>query len=159
MSCVRNGNCQQRVGSPPSYCEKPVQQQNPTTVESVTAEQIAITTAVTNAEDALRYLPNIVVRKRHVGDTFAPITTRSGLGKVKLLMGLRDSFALITTCSEPSSPTSTDRPERVAATATCHGAAQASVARDDSKRIRENRTIGRYLCHTDGGCHDLFNAC
>ena len=53
--------------------EKPVQQQNPTTVESVTAEQIAITTAVTNAEDALRYLPNIVVRKRHVGDTFAPI--------------------------------------------------------------------------------------
>ncbi len=61
--------------------EKPVQQKNPTTVETVTADEIAATTAVTNAEDALRYLPNIVVRKRHVGDTFAPITTRtSGVG-------------------------------------------------------------------------------
>ncbi|MFT3725597.1 MAG: TonB-dependent receptor [Hyphomonadaceae bacterium] len=61
--------------------EKPAQQQNPATVETITAEQIATTTAVTNAEDSLRYLPNIVVRKRHVGDTFAPITTRtSGVG-------------------------------------------------------------------------------
>ncbi|MEQ1608404.1 MAG: TonB-dependent receptor [Hyphomonadaceae bacterium] len=61
--------------------EKPVQQQIPTTVSSITAEEIASTTAVTNAEDALRYMPNIVVRKRHVGDTFAPITTRtSGVG-------------------------------------------------------------------------------
>lgn len=61
--------------------ERPAQQQNPASVESVTAEEIAATTAVTNAEDSLRYLPNIVVRKRHVGDTFAPITTRtSGVG-------------------------------------------------------------------------------
>ena len=61
--------------------EKPVQQQNPTTVATLTAEQIATTTSVTNAEDALRYLPSIVVRKRHIGDTFAPITTRtSGVG-------------------------------------------------------------------------------
>jgi len=61
--------------------ERPVQQQNPATVATVTAEELAVTTSVTNAEDALRYLPNIVVRKRHIGDTFAPITTRtSGLG-------------------------------------------------------------------------------
>ena len=61
--------------------ERPVQQQNPTTVATLTAEEIATTTTVTNAEDALRYLPNIVVRKRHIGDTFAPITTRtSGVG-------------------------------------------------------------------------------
>jgi len=61
--------------------ERPVQQRNPTTVATLTAEEIATTTTVTNAEDALRYLPNIVVRKRHIGDTFAPITTRtSGVG-------------------------------------------------------------------------------
>ena len=45
------------------------EQQQPTTAEIRTAEEIAETTSVTNAEDALRYLPNIVVRKRHIGDT------------------------------------------------------------------------------------------
>jgi iron complex outermembrane receptor protein len=53
----------------------------PTTSEVKSAEEIALTTNVINAEDSLRYFPNIVVRKRHVGDTQAPITTRtSGVG-------------------------------------------------------------------------------
>lgn len=53
----------------------------PAQVVTKTAEEIAQTTQVINAEDALRYFPNIVVRKRHVGDTQAPITTRtSGVG-------------------------------------------------------------------------------
>ncbi len=58
-----------------------VQEQRPTTTETKTAEEIEETTNVVNAEDSLRYFPNIFVRKRHVGDTQAPITTRtSGVG-------------------------------------------------------------------------------
>ncbi|MBX7200500.1 MAG: TonB-dependent receptor [Rhodospirillaceae bacterium] len=53
----------------------------PTTTESVTAETLAKTTNVLTPEDAVRYLPNIVVRQRHVGDTQSPVTTRtSGVG-------------------------------------------------------------------------------
>ncbi len=51
-------------------------QQQPATTETRSAEEISATTSVTNAEDALRYFPNIVVRKRHIGDTQAPIPTR-----------------------------------------------------------------------------------
>ena len=36
---------------------------------------VAASVNVINTEDALKYLPNIFVRKRHVGDTQAPITT------------------------------------------------------------------------------------
>src|SRR5882757_9693256 len=58
-----------------------VQEQAPATIISRDAENIRATTSVINTEDALRYFPNILVRKRHVGDTQAPITTRtSGLG-------------------------------------------------------------------------------
>ncbi|MEP7210686.1 MAG: TonB-dependent receptor [Alphaproteobacteria bacterium] len=61
--------------------EAAVQQNQPATVETKSAEEIHETTSVINAEDALRYFPNILVRKRHVGDTQAPITTRtSGVG-------------------------------------------------------------------------------
>ena len=57
------------------------QEQQPSTSVTKTAEEIAVTTSVLNAEDSLRYFPNILVRKRHVGDTQAPITTRtSGVG-------------------------------------------------------------------------------
>ncbi len=53
----------------------------PTTIESVTAEALADTVNVINTEDALKYLPNILVRKRHIGDTQSPMTTRtSGVG-------------------------------------------------------------------------------
>jgi|CXWL01.1.fsa_nt_gi iron complex outermembrane receptor protein len=58
-----------------------VREQTSTTSAWASAEEIARTTNVINAEDSLRYFPNIFVRKRHVGDTQAPITTRtSGVG-------------------------------------------------------------------------------
>ena len=53
----------------------------PSTVEIVTAETLADTVNVINAEDALKYVPNVLIRKRHIGDTQAPMTTRtSGVG-------------------------------------------------------------------------------
>ena len=42
--------------------------QIPTTMESVTAEQIAQSINATDSEDALKYLPSLSVRKRYVGD-------------------------------------------------------------------------------------------
>jgi iron complex outermembrane receptor protein len=55
--------------------------QTPASTESVTAAQINDTANVVNTEDAFRYLPNILIRKRHIGDTQAPMTTRtSGVG-------------------------------------------------------------------------------
>jgi|KBSMisStandDraft_5_1062788.scaffolds.fasta_scaffold11573_5 iron complex outermembrane receptor protein len=53
----------------------------PGTSESVTAKQISESVNVINTEDVVRYLPNILIRKRHIGDTQAPMTTRtSGVG-------------------------------------------------------------------------------
>ena len=47
----------------------------------ITADQIAATVNAVNVEDALKYLPSLIVRKRHIGDTQAPLATRtSGLG-------------------------------------------------------------------------------
>ena len=42
--------------------------QIPATMESVTAEQIARTVNATDSEDALKYLPSLLVRKRYIGD-------------------------------------------------------------------------------------------
>lgn len=53
----------------------------PLATQSVTAADIARTTNAVTVEDALKYLPDIFVRRRHIGDTQAPITTRtSGVG-------------------------------------------------------------------------------
>lgn len=53
----------------------------PSTRATVTADRIATTVNAVNVEDTLRYLPSLVVRKRHIGDTQAPLATRtSGLG-------------------------------------------------------------------------------
>lgn len=53
----------------------------PTTTESIAAEEIARTINMLTPEDALRYLPDILVRQRHIGDTQSPVTTRtSGVG-------------------------------------------------------------------------------
>lgn len=55
--------------------------QSPTTRESITADAIARTISVVTPEDALRYLPNVLIRQRHIGDTQSPVTTRtSGVG-------------------------------------------------------------------------------
>ena len=53
----------------------------PSTRAVVTEDAIATTVNAVSVEDTLKYLPSLVVRKRHIGDNFAPIATRtSGLG-------------------------------------------------------------------------------
>src|SRR6478672_1034739 len=56
-------------------------EKTPNTKESVDAAKLRETVNVRNTEDALRYFPSLVVRKRHIGDTQAPLATRtSGVG-------------------------------------------------------------------------------
>ncbi len=64
----------QVTGSAPSYAE---QNLLPQTTESVTAPQIAETVNAMGVEDALKYLPDVLVRKRYIGDTQAPMATRT----------------------------------------------------------------------------------
>lgn len=53
----------------------------PATTATVTAESIAETVNAVSVEDTLKYAPSLIIRKRHIGDNFAPIATRtSGLG-------------------------------------------------------------------------------
>jgi len=53
----------------------------PGTTASIDVARIAETVNATNVEDALKYLPSLLVRKRHIGDTQAPLATRtSGVG-------------------------------------------------------------------------------
>lgn len=53
----------------------------PATTATVTADQIADQVNAASVEDTLKYAPSLIIRKRHVGDNFAPIATRtSGLG-------------------------------------------------------------------------------
>ncbi|MDY7525562.1 TonB-dependent receptor [Sphingomonas sp. 10B4] len=53
----------------------------PSSKASIDAATIATTINARNVEDTLKYLPSLVVRKRHIGDSQAPLATRtSGLG-------------------------------------------------------------------------------
>ena len=53
----------------------------PATRASIDADTIAHTVNAMNVEDTVKYLPSLIVRKRHIGDTQAPLATRtSGLG-------------------------------------------------------------------------------
>ncbi len=56
--------------------------QIPTTIEGITREDIERTINATDAEDALKYLPSLLVRKRYIGDyNHAVLSTRaSGTG-------------------------------------------------------------------------------
>lgn len=51
--------------------------QYPVTTESMTAGQVADTVNAVTVEDALKYLPNVLVRRRFIGDTQAPMATRT----------------------------------------------------------------------------------
>lgn len=51
--------------------------QLPVTTESITAEKAAQTINAMNTEDTLKYLPSVLVRKRYIGDTQAPMSTRT----------------------------------------------------------------------------------
>jgi len=81
-------------------------EKTPQTKESVDATQLRATVNLRNTEDALRYFPSLLVRKRHVGDTQAPLATRtSGVGSsarslvyadgvlLSALIGNNNSFA------------------------------------------------------------------
>ena len=50
---------------------------SPATTASITARQLEETSNVMNVEDALKYLPSVLVRKRFDGDTQAPLATRT----------------------------------------------------------------------------------
>lgn len=49
----------------------------PQTMESITREKINETINFTGAEDAIKYMPSIQVRSRYIGDTNAPVGTRT----------------------------------------------------------------------------------
>ncbi len=68
--------------SPEVVVRAPRQAPNvPTTTEGVTAEALGKAVNVVTPEDTLRYVPNVLIRQRHIGDTQSPITTRtSGVG-------------------------------------------------------------------------------
>lgn len=69
--------------------------QLPATTESVTAAQMAEGINVVNTEDALKYLPSLIVRKRNFGDQYAPLATRtSGLGQSARSLIYADGFLL-----------------------------------------------------------------
>ena len=53
----------------------------PNTHVGIDAQRIQQTIAVRNSEDSLKYMPSLFVRKRHIGDTQAPVATRTtGVG-------------------------------------------------------------------------------
>ena len=53
----------------------------PSAHASIDAATIATTINAANVEDTLKYLPSLVIRKRHIGDTQSPLATRtSGVG-------------------------------------------------------------------------------
>jgi len=70
--------------------------QIPTTIESITREDIDRTINATDAEDALRYLPSLLVRKRYIGDyNHAVLSTRaSGTGNSARSMVYADGILL-----------------------------------------------------------------
>jgi iron complex outermembrane receptor protein len=60
---------------------RPTIENAPASTTSIDSGTIAATVNAMNAEDALKYLPSLTIRKRHIGDTQSPLATRtSGLG-------------------------------------------------------------------------------
>jgi iron complex outermembrane receptor protein len=56
-------------------------QGQPGATAGVNADAIVRTVNLVTPEDALRYLPDVLIRQRHIGDTQSPVTTRtSGVG-------------------------------------------------------------------------------
>jgi iron complex outermembrane receptor protein len=70
--------------------------QIPTTIEGITAKQIEATINATDSEDALKYLPSLLVRKRFIGDyNHAVLSTRaSGSGNSARSMVYADGILL-----------------------------------------------------------------
>jgi iron complex outermembrane receptor protein len=70
--------------------------QIPTTIEGITARQIEQTINASDSEDALKYLPSLLVRKRYIGDyNHAVLSTRaSGTGNSARSMVYADGALL-----------------------------------------------------------------
>jgi len=70
--------------------------QIPTTIEGVTGKQVEETINATDSEDALKYLPSLLVRKRYIGDyNHAVLSTRaSGTGNSARSMVFADGILL-----------------------------------------------------------------
>ncbi|NDF00122.1 MAG: TonB-dependent receptor, partial [Verrucomicrobia bacterium] len=70
--------------------------QIPTTIEGVTKEQIEQTINATDSEDALKYFPSLLVRKRYIGDyNHAVLSSRaSGTGNSARSMVYADGILL-----------------------------------------------------------------
>ena len=70
--------------------------QIPTTIEGITQDQIATAINATDAEDALKYFPSLLVRKRYIGDyDHAVLASRaSGTGNSARSLGFADGILL-----------------------------------------------------------------
>src|SRR6186713_2375150 len=70
--------------------------QIPTTIEGITGDLVAETVNATDAEDALKYFPSLLVRKRYVGDyDHAVLATRaSGTGNSARSLVFADGILL-----------------------------------------------------------------
>jgi iron complex outermembrane recepter protein len=70
--------------------------QIPTTIEGVTGQQVEETINATDSQDALKYMPSLVVRKRYIGDfNHAVLSTRaSGTGNSARSMVYADGILL-----------------------------------------------------------------
>ena len=79
-------------GGPPTSLPTQI----PTTIEGVTREQIEHSINATDSEDALKYLPSLLVRKRYIGDyNHAVLSTRaSGTGNPARSMVFADGILL-----------------------------------------------------------------
>jgi len=80
------------TGSQPTSLPRQI----PTTIESITRDEIETSINATDAEDALKYLPSLLVRKRYIGDyNHAVLSTRaSGTGNSARSMVYADGILL-----------------------------------------------------------------
>jgi len=82
----------------------------PAVTESVTKEKLADTVNVMNTEDAIKYLPNILVRKRYVGDKEMPVSMRtSGTGSSARSLIYADGIMLSSLLGNNNSMTGSPR--------------------------------------------------
>ena len=66
-----------KVSKSKQIADNDITRQFPATSASITAQQASTSINVVNTEDALKYLPNVLVRKRYIGDSNAPLATRT----------------------------------------------------------------------------------
>ena len=67
----------QQKKAPTKSKSRAEQDKLPQTTESVTIQKLEETNNGMNTADMVKYMPSVAVRKRYVGDTFAPLQTRT----------------------------------------------------------------------------------